>query len=247
VGNSFVRIHKQIFRRAGCQWTVRSSLEYRTYQAPCSAGDLPHLTLLLQVDGSGHTGEGFRFAVSSERISATIWSRDLYDIPELEGYRLDYEVRGEDIEIRPNSLASKWEDLETLIGRERILVSEPDGSDILNSRFREKLSSAKLDDDRLGASVRWAVQASPRGELKLVLQGLPATARALRAEPRLAADDTAAIHLDIFETDSNLQKSGPSRGPIPVLFARDPEAVHEALVLHPSRLLTGEKSFTNVG
>jgi hypothetical protein len=57
--------------RAGCQWTVRSLLEYRTYQAPDSTAGAPHLTLLLQVDGSGHAGEGYRFAVNSERISAT--------------------------------------------------------------------------------------------------------------------------------------------------------------------------------
>ncbi len=110
----------------------------------------------------------------------------------------------------------------------------------MNGRFREKLTAAKMDDDRLGASMRWVIQASPRGELKLVLQGLPATARALRAEPRLAADDTASIHLDSFETEADLQENGPSKGPISVLFARDPEAVLEVLSLHPSRLLAGE-------
>jgi hypothetical protein len=222
---------------------VRSSLEYLTYQAPDSTAGAPHLILLLQVDGSGHAGEGYRFAVSSERISATVWSRDLFDVPELEGYRFDYEVRGEDIEIRPNSLVSKWEDLEMLIGREKILVSDPDGSDVVNGRFREKLTAARMDNDRLGATVRWAIQASPRGELKLVLQGLPATARALRAEPRLAADDTASIHLDSFEAEANIQQNGPSKGPIPVLFARDPDAVLEILTLHPSRLLAGEIFF----
>jgi hypothetical protein len=190
---------------------VRSSLEYRTYQAPDSTAGAPHLTLLLQVDGSGHAGEGYRFAVSDERISATIWSRDLFDVPELEGYRFDYEVREEDIEIHPNSLASKWEDLEMLIGREKILVTEPDGSDVVNRRFREKLTAAKMDNDRLGAAVRWAIQASPSGELKLVLQGLPATARALRAEPRLAADDTASIHLDSFEPKPTFNRMGRAR------------------------------------
>jgi hypothetical protein len=219
---------------------VRSSLEYRTYQVPDSAAGTPHLSLLLQVDGSGHAGEGYRFAVSSERISATVWSRDLFDVPELEGYRFDYEIRGEDIEIRPNCLASKWEDLEMLIGREKILVSDPDGGDFVNGRFREKLTAAKKDNDGLGAAIRWAIQASPRGELKLVLQGLPATARALRAEPRLAADDTAAIHLDSFETEADIQQNGPSKGPIPVLFARDPDTVLEVLALHPGRISAGE-------
>jgi hypothetical protein len=127
-----------------------------------------------------------------------------------------------------------------LIGREKILVSDPDGGDFVNGRFREKLTAAKKDNDGLGAAIRWAIQASPRGELKLVLQGLPATARALRAEPRLAADDTAAIHLDSFETEADIQQNGPSKGPIPVLFARDPDTVLEVLALHPGRISAGE-------
>jgi hypothetical protein len=197
-------------------------------------------TVLLQVDGSGHAGEGYRFTVSADRISTTIWSRDLYDVPELEGYQLVYEVRGEDLDIRPNSMASRWEDLETLIGKEKILVTEPSEDDIMNSRFRELLAAAKAENNKLGASIRWAVQASPRGELKLILQGLPASARALRADPHLAADDAATIHTENLEVDADIQKEGPDSGPIPVLFARDPDTVIESLARHPDRLRAGK-------
>lgn len=91
----------------------------------------------------------------------------------LEGYKLVWELRGEDVEIRPNSMASKWEDLETLIGKEKILVFTPDGDEVLNPFFREKLEAERANNGWLGASVRWAVQGTARGSLRLVLQGLP--------------------------------------------------------------------------
>ncbi len=201
------------------------------------------MTLLLQVDGTGHRGEGYRFTVDSDHLTATIWSRDLYDSPDLEGYKLIYDLRGEDIEIRPNCMASKWEDLDTLVGREKILVFSPEGEDVLNTTFREKLAAEKLNHERLGASIRWAVQATHRGDMRLILQGLPAEARALRTEPRLVGDECATIHLDVFEAEADLQTEPRSRGPVPVLFARDPNGVKEVLARHPDRLLPGKSPY----
>jgi hypothetical protein len=198
------------------------------------------VTLLLQVDGSSHGGEGYRFAVDSDRLTATVWSRDLYDSPELEGFKLIYDLRGQDIDIRPNCMASKWEDLDTLVGRERILVFSPDGDDVLNAAFREKLAAERLRHERLGASIRWAVQATPRGDMRLILQGLPGEARALRTEPRLVGDECATIHLDVFEAEADLQMEPRSRGPIPVLFARDLDGVKDVLARHTDRLLPGK-------
>lgn len=133
------------------------------------------------------------------------------------------------MEIRPNSMASKWEDLETLIGKEKILVFTPDGDEVLNPFFREKLEAERANNGWLGASVRWAVQGTARGSLRLVLQGLPMGARALRSDPLLAADESSTVHLDSFEAEADLRSSGPGRGPIPILFARDPSSVKSAL------------------
>ena len=144
------------------------------------------------------------------------------------------------MEIRPNSMASKWEDLETLIGKEKILVFTPDGDEVLNPFFREKLEAERASNGWLGASVRWAVQGTARGSLRLVLQGLPMGARALRSDPLLAADESSTVHLDSFEAEADLRSSGPGRGPIPILFARDPSSVKSALSRHPERLWTGK-------
>jgi hypothetical protein len=225
--------------RSNCPWAVEPNQSYRIYQDPANTEFLPRLTLLLQTDGSGHAGEGYRFVVKSERLAATIWSRDILDSPDLAGFQLNYELRGEEIEIRPNSLVSQWMDLDVLIGKGKVVVVEPGGGEPLNDQFRALWTTVKKKQVRLGAAVRWAIQATPRGELKLVLQGMPTEAQTLRVEPRLTADDCDTVHLDSFETNIDWEEEGPCRGPIPVLFARDPAAVRAALSAHPERVHAG--------
>ena len=221
-------------------WDVQNSGDYRTYQTGKTAGGLPRVVLLLQVDGSGHAGEGFRFAVEAEKIDADIWTRDLYDPATLAGFRLRYQLNGSEMDIRPNALASKWEDLDSLIGRGQIVVQRPEGGEALNTEFRAHFATEKAKNPNLGASVRWSVQASPHGELRLVLQGLPAAARALRSDAILSSDEVNAITLDTFEAVSNFQPTGLLRGPTPVLFARDPASAAAALETNPSRIHQGE-------
>ncbi len=76
--------------------------------------------------------------------------------------------------------------------------------------------------------------------MRLILQGLPGEARALRTEPRLVGDECATIHLDVFEAEADLQMEPRSRGPIPVLFARDLDGVKDVLARHTDRLLPGK-------
>ncbi len=73
----------------------------------------------------------------------------------------------------------------------------------------------------------------------MILQGLPGGARRLRSEPLLAADEAEAITLETLDAEADMEKDGPCQGPIPVLFARDREAVRTTLELHPERVYTG--------
>jgi hypothetical protein len=92
-------------------------VDYHTYLSRKTLDKGPRLTLLLQVDGSSHAGEGYRFTVEGGPWDTDIWTRDLFDPASLGGYRLRYQLRGEDIELKPNALASKWEDVDALLGR----------------------------------------------------------------------------------------------------------------------------------
>jgi hypothetical protein len=61
----------------------------------------------------------------------------------------------------------------------------------------------------------------------------------LRSDPRLSADDSRTIHLESFEAETEEKPDAPGRGPVPVLFARDPTAVEDKLTKHPDRLYAG--------
>ncbi len=191
------------------------------------------------MDGSSHAGEGYRFAVEGGPWDADIWTRDLFDPASLGGYQLRYQLRGEDIELKPNALASKWEDVDVLLGRGVLMAMKAGDLTDRTEEFRAKLAAEKEADPNFGAAVRWGVQAANHRGLKLVLQGLPGGARRLRSEPLLAADEAEAITLQSLDTEADLDEDGPCRGPIPVLFARDREAVRAALEQHPERVYTG--------
>ncbi len=218
---------------------MERAADYRTYTTGEELDESPKLTLLLQVDGSGHAGEGYRFLAEGGPWDADIWTRDLFDPAPLGGYRLRYQLRGEDIELRPNALSSKWEDVEVLLGRGVLTAMKAGGKVDETAGFRSLLAAEKEADPNFGAAVRWTVQATHRGGLRLILQGLPGGARRLRGEPLLAADETEAITLETLEAETNQKAEGPCRGPIPVLFARDPEAVRTALSTHPERVYAG--------
>jgi hypothetical protein len=156
---------------------VQKSTDYRIYQSPHPLRSIPRVTLLLQVDASVHAGEGFRFAVEGGPFDDDIWSRDLLDPPALSGYKLRYELRGQDIDLRPNSLASKWEDLDVLLGRGVIIAQKLASDEDVTPTFCEALAAEKTADPAFGAALRWMIQGTSRGELRLVLQGLPSGAR----------------------------------------------------------------------
>jgi hypothetical protein len=196
------------------------------------------LTLLLQ-DGSGHAGEGYRFATEGGPWDADIWTRDLFDPASLGGYRLRYQLRGEDIDLKPNALASKWEDVDTLLGRGTLVAMKAGNNTDRTAEFRAMLTTEKEANPNFGAAVRWTVQATNHGRLRLVLQGLPGGACRLRSEPLLTADEAEAITLEAIDAETDMKEDSPCRGPIPVLFARDTEAVQSALEQHPERVYTG--------
>jgi hypothetical protein len=229
-----------------CPWDVERAVNYRTYLTRRAPDDGPRLTLLLQVDGSGHAGEGYRFVAEGGPWDSDIWSRDLFDPASLGGYRLRYQLRGEDIDLKPNALASKWEDVDTLLGRGILAAMKAGETTDRTAEFRATLAQEKEADQNFGAAVRWAVQATNHGRLRLVLQGLPGGARRLRSEPLLAADEAEAIQLEAIDAEADLKEGSPCRGPIPVLFARDPDAVRTALELHPERVHTGTTEGRNL-
>jgi hypothetical protein len=220
--------------------------EYRVYNSGFLPGDQPRCLLLLQVDGGGHAGEGFRLSLEGDRLEADVWSSDLFTAPELSGFRLRYELKVGSVELRPNTFSSRWEDVITLLGRGALVAFRPDAAEDCSAEFRQLYADELRTDPGLGAALRWAVQAKDNRNLRLILQALPATADRLRAEPRLSADDSRTMHIEVLDVETEWMDGDDGPGPVPVLFARDPPDIREILAKNPDRIKAG-KSLTFFG
>ncbi len=140
--------------------------EYRVYNSRYLPGDQPRCLLLLQVDGTGHAGEGFRLSLEGERLEADVWSSDLFTAPELSRFRLRYELKVGSVELRPNTFSSRWEDAITLLGRGALVAFRPDAAEDCSAEFRQLYAEELNSDPTLGAALRWAVQAKDSRSLR---------------------------------------------------------------------------------
>jgi hypothetical protein len=220
--------------------------EYRVYHSGRVPGPKPRCQLLLQADGSGHAGEGFRLSLEGDRVEADLWTSDIFTPTELGGFRLQYDAKVSSIELRPNTLSSRWEDIITLVSKGILVASRPDAAEDCSAEFRQTYAEVQEENVHLGAAIRWSVQAKDHSTLRLVLQCLPATAERLRGDPRLSADDGPSIHLETIDLDVEMMTGEPGPGPVPILFARDPGETRESLGLNPGNVITGIEKFKNL-
>jgi hypothetical protein len=74
------------------------------------------------------------------------------------------------------------------------------------------------------------VGVKPDGFLQLELHGLPAPAAVVKARPLLRMDDAAAVQLQTWDIATTwFEGDGPVRGPVPAIFANNPEDVRTAI------------------
>jgi hypothetical protein len=106
-----------------CRWEVVDYRDYRVYHSGRVPGPKPRCQLLLQADGSGHAREGFRFSLEGDRVGADLWTSDIFAPTELGGFHLRYDAKVSSIELRPNTLSSRWEDIITLVGKGILVAS----------------------------------------------------------------------------------------------------------------------------
>ncbi len=229
-----------------CRWEVEDYRNYRIFHSGRIPNTKPRCLLLLQVDGTGHAGEGYRFSLEGEKLEADIWSSDIFATADLSGFRLRYETKTETVELRPNTLSSRWEDIISMVGKGSLVAFRPDAAEDCSTEFKQAYADALLENPLLGAAIRWTIQAKNTSTLRLVLQCLPATAERLRADPRLTADDGPSIHIETLDLDTEMLDSEPGPGPVPILFAREPRETRIALGENPENILIG-KSETRTG
>jgi hypothetical protein len=197
------------------------------------------------VDGTGHAGEGFRFSLEGDKLEADLWTSDIFSSTDLGGYRLRYEAKLETVELRPNTLSSRWEDVITMVGKGTLVAFRPDAAEDCSAEFKQAYADALAVNPHLGAAVRWSIQAKNRDSLRLVFQCLPSTADRLRADPRLTADDFPCIQIETVDLETEMLDSRPGPGPVPILFAREPRETRLTLGECPDNILVGNaKNFS---
>lgn len=101
-------------------------------------------------------------------IHVDTWSRDMLHWSW--GPSAQLLAAGADIDVRPDALFSKWEDIETLTRRGAADAERMEGCEFLTSEFKKLLTAENARKKTAAAALRWAVQRLLRGgDLRLVL------------------------------------------------------------------------------
>lgn len=220
-------------------WDVRSMQLFQIFQdeAEEEKDDLS-VRLLVQTSPEGEAEENFRIKTHGGDLDSDIWVKDLSSEASLGGYRLRYETRGGAVDLRTNTTAAVWEDIETLAASGAVVAYNGTSKDDITAEFREKLGRIKEANPEAGMSIRFAVRAAGANKLRLVLEGLPAPAKKLRRDSRLAADTTPGILLKSWLLKGPMAYTGIG-GPIPVLFSSRPDETKARLDEDSSILTPG--------
>ena len=236
LGQPNLRIHTIFLLSRSCPWDVRRFLEYRSFTSSGAEDDI-QIHLLLHVNATGKTVEAFRWAVNGPSMDFDCSGKDIFKLELLHNFTFRYSMDLENIDIRPNSHTSKWEDLAELLARGTVsaLLHNEDKT----AEVRRMLEDVKAANNDFGASFRWAIHAKDKDSMKLVLQCLPLPATKLKRDSRLCTNECPTINIEAVTAASDFTSKGPCRGPTPTLFSRDVEAAKKNLSAHPEALYTG--------
>jgi hypothetical protein len=143
--------------------------------------------------------------------------------------------------------------LESLItsGKITVVSSGGDSTD-LTASFLNLLQTTTHPKDgsspeHQGAVLRWAVEVNKEEELTLRLQALPLAATAVAANPLLNLDSCPSRTLAEFWLRSVVEEQGGgARGPLPILFARDPQLARRNIRTNPDFVLPGWSPFLSI-
>ena len=96
------------------------------------------------------------------------------------------------------------------------------------------------NSSEFGAALRWSIQARGHGEMYAVLQGLPRPAGSLRQDGRFTTAYSAGLDLAVIKLAMKINRDGPCKGPVPILFSRDVDKTKTELKDKPTNLTGGK-------
>ena len=149
----------------------------------------------------------------------------------VDSYSFQYDVPLQDAIPRPNMTTSEWLDFATLLRRRTILVFDDTGTQVEVDKILPLLTEVGTRKTVVGASLRWAVAATPAGHLVLRLQALPLPASLI--PPNMTVDNTVTTSIMDFPLVTELFDGSYLSGPVPTMFSTDPVAARAALAADP--------------
>jgi hypothetical protein len=195
--------------RSTVPWEIRHHTEYRQNH-PAGEGDGEiHAGFYLQVDAEGRAGEGFWIPQSGGHIIRDIWGKELFKEEDMQQYRFRYETDPSQIEIRPNTTVSAWEDSEEMLARGTLVAYHGMARADVSAEVRKLVQAKMKNSSEYGAALRWSIQARGSGDIYTVLQGLPRPAGSLRQDGRF----TTAYCAGGFLSERKLSKHPREKKP----------------------------------
>ena len=154
---------------------------------------------------------------------------------------------------RLNMTTSEWLDFATLLRRRSLLLFDDAGNPVEVDTVLPLLTEVGTRKTVAGASLRWAVAATPAGHLVLRLQSLPLPASLI--PPNMTVDNTVTSSIINFSLITELFDGSHLSGPVPTFFsvnlvaaraalAADPRAAHALIVRVHKRFLLIEQQDT---
>ena len=148
-----------------------------------------------------------------------------------DSYTFRYDVPLHDATPRPNMTTSEWLDFATLLRRRTVLLFDDAGNPVEVDTILPLLTEVGTRKTVVGASLRWAVAATPAGHLVLRLQAIPLPASLI--PPSMTVDNTVTTSIIDFPLITELFDGSHLSGPVPTFFSTDPTAARAALAADP--------------
>jgi hypothetical protein len=152
---------------------------------------------------------------------------------QLSSLYINFNSDNDDISPQRNATTTTWLDVEDLIRRKSVMLSNESGEEASPKELLNLLQASSTEKDPLGASIRWAVTMDINRKFSVQLQCLPTPAKLLN-KAHLQGENTVSVHLGSLHVHAELFDDPTIDGPVPIFCSPDPAAALTYLLDHPS-------------
>ena len=121
-----------------------------------------------------------------------------------------------------NTCSISWRDLDILLEERSLFLIDGSDTRVDPGPLILYLKSLKSEKANNGASIRYAIAASPENRIRLEVQALPGQAKSLNSKANIRGDNVVSVLLGQFPVNADLYGGTNLAGPVPLFFAQNP-------------------------